>query len=130
MQPHPAGRRGVVMDDTFGAETDRPVALHRYCVMNPPTEQRVRIDQRRWTAAEGWPGAEPHGVIDSPQLVLCFAATSAFGEARSVADLRALYPDADIVGCSTAGEICGTEVTDDTAVSTAVQFDHTRVRVK
>jgi hypothetical protein len=33
-----------------------------------------------------------------------------------------------LVGCSTAGEICGTSVRDDSVVSTAIHFEHTAVR--
>src|SRR5206468_12010164 len=41
---------------------------------------------------------------------------------------RARYPAAALLGCSTGGEICGTTVSDDTAVVTAIRFAHTRVR--
>lgn len=40
-------------------------------------------------------------------------------------ELRAQYPGGTILGCSTAGEICGTEVTDDSVVTTAIHFEHT-----
>jgi hypothetical protein len=43
-------------------------------------------------------------------------------------DLRAAYPGAALLGCSTAGEICGTSVTDDTVVATAVDLEDSRVR--
>lgn len=39
-----------------------------------------------------------------------------------------MYPDAFLLGCSTAGEICGTSVRDDSVVSTAIQFERTTVR--
>src|SRR5690348_9787611 len=108
MQPRRESHFGHLADDTRQTEPGPRVSSHRYSLMNLRHGERVRIDQRRWTAAEGWPSEQCHGAIDSPQLVLCFAATSAFGEARSVSELRRLYPGADIVGCSTAGEICGT----------------------
>jgi hypothetical protein len=37
-------------------------------------------------------------------------------------------PTACIVGCSTAGEICGTEVLDDSLTATAVNFEHSQVK--
>ena len=37
-------------------------------------------------------------------------------------------PDAQILGCSTAGEIHGTSVTDDSVSITAVNFEHTTLR--
>jgi len=39
-----------------------------------------------------------------------------------------MYPDAHMLGCTTAGEISGTTVCDDSVVSTAIRFDHTTVR--
>ena len=42
--------------------------------------------------------------------------------------IRKLYPVAHILGCSTAGEICGAEVSDDSLVVTAIHFEHTQVR--
>lgn len=38
------------------------------------------------------------------------------------------YPGAHCAGCSTAGEICGTEVSDDSLVVTAIHFEHTSIR--
>ncbi len=42
--------------------------------------------------------------------------------------IRKIYPHAHAFGCSTAGEICGTRVTDDSLVVTAVHFGHTEIR--
>jgi hypothetical protein len=39
-----------------------------------------------------------------------------------------MYPQARVLGCSTAGEICGTRVEDETMVVTAVQFEAAQVR--
>jgi hypothetical protein len=43
--------------------------------------------------------------------------------------LREAYPEVRLIGCSTAGEIHGTSVQDDSLSVTAVRFDETRVRV-
>ena len=43
-------------------------------------------------------------------------------------DLAGRWPDATIIGCSTAGQICGTEVFDAGVVATAIRFEHTEVR--
>jgi hypothetical protein len=42
-------------------------------------------------------------------------------------DIQKAYPNAHLMGCSTAGEICSTEVTDDSLVATAIQFEGTAV---
>ncbi|HEX9564520.1 MAG TPA: FIST N-terminal domain-containing protein, partial [Gemmatimonadaceae bacterium] len=60
-------------------------------------------------------------------LVLFFAASEVMRDGQAIEELRALYPGAHVLGCSTAGEICDTEVTDGTVVATAIHFDHSRV---
>ena len=51
------------------------------------------------------------------------------GGARPVTGghIRARFPAAHVLGCSTAGEIAGTQVLDDTFVATAVHFDKTQL---
>ncbi len=73
----------------------------------------------------GW---VPHtqGVLgDSAQLVLTFGSTSILKDTGNIDQIRDAYPRAHIMGCSTAGEICGTRVSDDSLVTTAVHFEHT-----
>lgn len=62
-------------------------------------------------------------------LLLVFGARHLLCAADFFPILRAACPSACIVGCSTAGEIMQTEVTDDTVVLTAVTFDGTTVRM-
>jgi hypothetical protein len=42
--------------------------------------------------------------------------------------LQAAYPQAFLLGCSTAGEIMGTSVSDDGLVATAIHFEHTTLQ--
>jgi hypothetical protein len=63
------------------------------------------------------------------RLVLCFAGKSILERERLYEQLREKYPQADIVSCSTAGEIYQNTVCDNTASVTAVEFDNTEVRV-
>jgi hypothetical protein len=87
----------------------------------------MRTEQIQWTRSEGWtrPGDVPLGA--DAQLVLVFGATECLRDGRVVADLRANYPAAQLLGCSTSGEIAGTHVQDDTVVATAVAFDRTTI---
>jgi hypothetical protein len=62
------------------------------------------------------------------QLVLVFGAASNLREPQFTAAIRKDYPAAHIFGCSTAGEICGTEVSDDSLVVTAVCFEQAQFR--
>lgn len=65
---------------------------------------------------------------DTAQLVLAFAAAELVSEPATWARLRARWPSATLVLCSTAGEICGTRVLDGHVVATALDLEHTRVR--
>lgn len=59
-----------------------------------------------------------------PQLILVFASISHFQSADFANTLIISIPDAQWVGCSTAGEISGEGVTDDSVVITAIRFEH------
>jgi len=88
----------------------------------------VRVSQKTWTHAGGWAastGKEQNGPAD---LVLVFGAMEVFNHKTALEELRAANPAAIIVGCSTAGEIAGPHVLDDSLVATAIQFEHTSVR--
>ena len=57
-----------------------------------------------------------------------FGGTAVLRDERLLAEVRRAYPAARLFGCSTAGEIAGTQVTDDTLVVTAIRFAGTRFR--
>ncbi|MEI7728442.1 MAG: FIST N-terminal domain-containing protein [Verrucomicrobiota bacterium] len=80
----------------------------------------------RWTKETGW--TWPALAAGSPQLVLYFGATSQLdNEAPAVSELAARFPQAVVCGCSTAGEILGSHVFDDSIVAALVSFNSTRV---
>ena len=85
----------------------------------------MKIEQTRWTSAEGWDNEEPGYSSLQADLVLVFGDKSLLQENQLIAQIRTAYTDALITGCSTAGEICGTRVTDNSLVVTAIQFEHT-----
>lgn len=62
------------------------------------------------------------------QLVLVFGSPDIIVKPEIFNHLRSLYPAADIVFASTAGEILGESVYDDSAVATAIQLEKTEVR--
>jgi hypothetical protein len=88
----------------------------------------MHIEQRKWTSSQGWVPASATGTARSSQLVLVFGAPAVLRQEHLTAAIRGDYPDAHIFGCSTAGEICGTQVSDDSLVVTAVRFEHTLFR--
>jgi hypothetical protein len=88
----------------------------------------VKIEQRKWTQDLGWAPAAAASFAKSCQLVLVFGATAILRQPQLTGAIRNDYPAAHIFGCSTAGEICGTQVSDDSLVVTAVHFEHTQLR--
>lgn len=79
-----------------------------------------------------WDGSQwqPFGLVNpaQPQLVLFFGGADPLEATLRYEKLAALYPSADIVGCSTAGEISGYEVTEGGGVAVAMEFTSTRIR--
>ena len=64
----------------------------------------------------------------NPQLVTVFGAVPFFAGKACLASLRLAFPAAAIIGCSTAGEISNSGVSDGSCVVTAVNFDATRIK--
>src|SRR6266511_6039262 len=87
----------------------------------------MKIEQSGWTAGRGWEPATPGALGESAQLVLVFGATALLQDSRHIQDIREAYPRAHVLGCYTAGEICGTRVFDDSLVATAVHFEATQL---
>lgn len=89
----------------------------------------MKIEQRAWTRTGGWEGPAPAGLGHDAQLAFVFGATAALAAPEILAQVRTLYPRAILFGCSTAGEIRGTAISDDGVVVTAVRFDRGSVQV-
>lgn len=87
----------------------------------------MKIDQQGWTQRHGWERCAGSPEPDA-QLVLAFGRRSRIEQASLWTDLRARWPRAHIVGCSTAGEIVGATVRDDSLVATALRFERSHVQ--
>lgn len=87
----------------------------------------MKIEQSRWTSSKSWEPKLP-GILKDASLIYVFGGRGALTDSRLISELRAAYPVALFMGCSTAGEILGTEVSDDALVATAVRFEHTSVQ--
>src|SRR4030095_12188036 len=84
----------------------------------------MKLATLRYTASKGWEA--PFPALDSPQtLVIVFGSPKFLDEPDRVQELTRAYPTSHIVGCSTAGEILGTEITDDSLVVAITRFDAT-----
>ena len=86
----------------------------------------MNVEQNIWTKTEGWEAGSLGKLGDSAQLVLIFGSRSILRDAALLETVKKAYPKAHYLGCSTSGEICGTQVSDESLVVTAVRFDHTK----
>jgi hypothetical protein len=78
------------------------------------------------TTLSSLPSASP---LPSANLVLAFGSVKRFTEGKLQGFLKARYPTAQIVGCSTSGEINAKGVFDDSIQITAIQWEKTVQRV-
>lgn len=75
----------------------------------------------------GW-SVDPLPACDSPRtLVLAFGGARGTFAAALVDELRAAYPSSCLLGCSTAGEIHGRHLLDDTVTVAVARFAGTRL---
>ena len=88
----------------------------------------METEQEIWTEAEKWKPGLPGSLGPRAQLALVFGSTELLQSPERIAEIRAAYPAARMIGCSTAGEIAETHVRDDSLSVTAVHFDGTEAR--
>ncbi len=88
----------------------------------------MNIEQRKWTEAGGWEPGNPGDLGNSAQLVLLFGNKTILRKKKLFSEIKQVYPNAHLLGCSTAGEIYWTQVSDDSLVVTAVSFEHTQLK--
>lgn len=88
----------------------------------------MKVEQAVFSLADGrrvLPGSDE---VSRAQLVLYFGAKHYLASENFFKSLSEVYPDALLVGCTTAGEIMGNDVHDNSVVTTAIEFDNTAVR--
>jgi hypothetical protein len=87
----------------------------------------MKIKQATWFHNKGWDQGALGKFEYDPQLVLVFGGNSALANPSVIKEIQNAYPKANVFGCSTAGEISGTRVFDDSLVATAIHFEHSEV---
>ncbi len=86
----------------------------------------MKVEQMRWETGSGW---NCSAALSNADLVLVFADTPFFRTAECYEQIRAMYPRAHILGCSSSGSVLDTEISDDDVVLTAVQLEKAQIRV-
>jgi hypothetical protein len=84
----------------------------------------MRAQQSLWTAHQGWSGCS-----DGPaDLLLAFGGTCAITDQELWDEIRTRHPGAIALGCSTGGEIHGSDVLDESLSVTTLSFADTSLR--
>lgn len=89
----------------------------------------MKIEQLIYTEKEKWQSVEVQEDCADAGLVLLFGSGELLKLKENIEYIRKKYPRAEVIGASTAGEICGNEVHDATIVSTAILFETTKIKV-
>ncbi len=87
----------------------------------------MQAHQLSWTETSGWRGGNGDGGAEN--LVLFFGARRALACGARYRELRSMFPNAHILGCSTGGQIVNDDVTDDEIAVAALRFAGTRLRL-
>jgi hypothetical protein len=87
----------------------------------------MRVAQFSWSENAGWP--TPSSNDTHSDLVFFFGKRQVLACRDRYHELRAMFPHAHIVGCSTGGQIHNEDVTDHEITAVALGFDATRLRV-
>ncbi|MEN6389592.1 MAG: FIST N-terminal domain-containing protein [Syntrophomonas sp.] len=86
----------------------------------------MNIEQIEWKKETGWL-SEQRKLADSAQLVLLFGEPDLIRRSSTYDEIKAVYPGAYVFGCSTGGNIFGSQILDETMVGTAIDFNCTKV---
>jgi len=78
----------------------------------------MKIASASWTAAKGWQYDPTESTPVAAQIVFLFGSRQSLTRTNLIKDLQARYPAANVVGCSTAGEIHHVRVLDDSLIAT------------
>ena len=88
----------------------------------------MQVSTYRWTQASGWDmNLSPDTNVT---LVLVCADNPFFAHAECYTQLKTFFPTAEIVGCSSSGNIHGNTISDDDIVIAAISFSSARILVK
>lgn len=89
----------------------------------------MKTEQKIYFQDKGWTVQSDNGLSTLAQLVLLFGNRELLKKKELIAELIEAYPNAQVVGCSTSGEICHEQVYDENIVCTAIYFEKTKVDI-
>jgi len=88
----------------------------------------MKIEQGYWTKDAGWMPTNLGSLGEVADLILVFGSREILENTQWSKQVKGIYLNAHIIGCSTAGQIVDTQVLDDSLAITAIHFEHTKVK--
>ena len=88
----------------------------------------MKIETIRYETGRGWSRPRLPQLDSENTLVLVFGSATEIEGNRPLEALFAAYPRAHVLGCSTSGEILGTEISDNSLAVAVCRFDQTSLR--
>ena len=85
--------------------------------------ETVKYENKQWRIEEN--------ILDKNcvDIVFVFGDRVCMKSGESFESLKALYPNADIIGCSSSGNILGASISQSSMIATAISFEHAHVEV-
>jgi hypothetical protein len=87
----------------------------------------MHTQQLSWTAPRGWRTAP--GESGAADLVMYFGSRAALADGARYRELREMFPQGHVIGCSTGGQIHNDDVCDDEIAAVALRFATTKLRL-
>ncbi|WP_276370489.1 FIST N-terminal domain-containing protein [Chryseolinea sp. H1M3-3] len=87
----------------------------------------MKVEQKQWNRTHGW-SQTGYQLKEKAAVVLAFGNCQVLGDPQRYHELKQFYPDAHILTCTTAGEIIGAKLLDNSIVVSAIHFDKTTVK--
>jgi hypothetical protein len=88
----------------------------------------MKVEQRLWQPRRNWQVLDSDAPL-SASLVLYFASPGTLDDGKRYAELKAMYPKAALLGCTTGGEIVDVDVHDGSITATAIEFEKTKLHL-
>ncbi len=87
----------------------------------------MQLETLSWAPDVGWSAPIPGHLDSESTLALAFGDPAIGADPIPIKELRAALPTSRLLGCSTAGQILGDQLTDGTLVVSITRFEHARV---
>ncbi len=88
----------------------------------------MKVSQSKWVEGLGWRTIYNKGDFEKADFILCFGGKNVLSKNSNFEQFRSQHPNAQIIYCTTSGEIADMEVLDDSIIATMIEFDKTKVR--